>query len=158
MLSWPVDDLASLFQAISLSDRMSFTKLPTTAKKDEMTCSDTTLKVDSSNLVIKSLELMRQKTGRKQYFRVHLEKIVPMQAGLGGGSGNAATTMHAFNALCGYPASLEDLKLWSGAIGSDITFFFSTGTAYCTGRGEIIQSLPPLPQSDDAVVHIFKPT
>lgn len=100
---------------------------------------------------------MRQKTALNQYFRVHLEKIVPMQAGLGGGSGNAATTMYAFNNLCGFPATLDDLKTWSGAIGSDITFFFSTGTAYCTGRGEIIQPLPALPRSDEAVVHIFKP-
>jgi 4-diphosphocytidyl-2-C-methyl-D-erythritol kinase len=47
--------------------------------------------------------------------------------GLGGGSGNAATAMYAFNALTGFSASNEDLKLWSGDIGSDITFFFSSG-------------------------------
>lgn len=50
--------------------------------------------------------------------------------------------MHAFNALMNYPASLEQLRLWSGDIGSDITFFFSSGTAYCTGRGEIVEALP----------------
>jgi 4-diphosphocytidyl-2C-methyl-D-erythritol kinase len=42
---------------------------------------------------------MRKKTDRKQYFRVYLDKIVPMQAGLGGGSSNAATAMHGFNVL-----------------------------------------------------------
>ena len=46
---------------------------------------------------------MRNRTNVKQYFKVHLEKIVPIQAGLGGGSGNAATAMYAFNKLCGYP-------------------------------------------------------
>ena len=129
-------DLASLFQAISFSDYMYFTKLPPGASKDEMICSDTSLAVDDSNLVIKALNLMRTKTGMtQQYFKVFLDKQVPMQAGLGGGSGNAATAMHAFNVLCGYPGTLEDLRAWSGDIGSDITFFFSTGTAYCTGRG-----------------------
>ena len=129
-------DLASLFQAISFSDYMYFSKLPSGANKDEMICSDTSLAVDDSNLVIKALNLMRTKTGMtQQYFKVFLDKQVPMQAGLGGGSGNAATAMHAFNVLCGYPGTLEDLRLWSGDIGSDITFFFSTGTAYCTGRG-----------------------
>ena len=129
-------DLASLFQAISFSDYMYFSKLPSGASKDEMICSDTSLAVDDSNLVIKALNLMRTKTGMtQQYFKVFLDKQVPMQAGLGGGSGNAATAMHAFNVLCGYPGTLEDLRLWSGDIGSDITFFFSTGTAYCTGRG-----------------------
>lgn len=65
--------------------------------------------------------------------------------------------MHAFNVLTGYPATIEQLKDWSGDIGSDITFFFSTGTAYCTGRGEIIESLEPLPYSDKTRVHIIKP-
>eukprot|EP01041_Mallomonas_annulata_P005176 gene5176-10353_t len=119
-------DLASLFQAISLSDYMHFSKLPETAKQDDMACSDSTLSVDGSNLVIKALELMRQKTGTKQFFKVLLDKRVPMQAGLGGGSGNAATAMHAFNVLCNFPASAKDMELWSGDIGSDITFFFST--------------------------------
>jgi len=80
--------------------------------------------------------------GIQQYFKIKLEKNIPIQAGLGGGSGNAATAMHAFNVLLNYPASLDQLRLWSGDIGSDITFFFSSGTAYCTGRGEIVESLP----------------
>ena len=54
-------------------------------------------------------------------------------------------------------ASNEDLTTWSGEIGSDISFFFSSGTAYCTGRGEIVNSIPPLPQSDEVEVHVFKP-
>jgi len=127
------------------------------ATRDILTCSDTSLSVDGSNLVVKALNLMRNKTGIKQYFKVHLDKEVPIQAGLGGGSGNAATAMYAFNKLCGFPASLEDLRLWSGDIGSDITFFFTSGTAYCTGRGEIVTSMDPLPESDDTIVHIFKP-
>lgn len=151
-------DLASLFQAISLSDNMYFTKLgESKGKVDELTCSDTTLEIDDGNLVIKALNLMREKTGIEAYFKVHLEKNVPMQAGLGGGSGNAATAMFAFNALCGYPANNDEMKLWSGDIGSDITFFFSSGTAYCTGRGEIVQPLPPLPGWQNARVHVFKP-
>lgn len=72
---------------------------------DVLTCSDTSLKVDQSNLVIKAMNLMRKKTGIKQHFKIHLDKRIPMQAGLGGGSGNAATAMFAFNALCGYPGS-----------------------------------------------------
>lgn len=151
-------DLASLFQAISLSDYMYFSKLPVSCTEDVLTCSDQTLSVDKSNLVVKALDLMRRKTGKSSYFKVHLEKIVPMQAGLGGGSGNAATAMYAFNALTGMGASNEQLKEWSGDIGSDITFFFSTGTAYCTGRGEIVEPLPPLPFSEDTLIHVFKPT
>lgn len=150
-------DLASLFQAISLADHMHFSKLDSGAQKDVLTCSDETLEIDDSNLVTKALNLMREKTGMSTYFKVHLEKNVPMQAGLGGGSGNAATAMYAFNNLCGSPASNDEMKLWSGDIGSDITFFFSTGTAYCTGRGEIVDPLPSLLDWENTAVHVFKP-
>ena len=150
-------DLASLFQTISLSDEMTFSERISLDQCDSLLCSDATLKVDDSNLVIKALNLMRTKTGINKYFDVSLTKKVPMQAGLGGGSGNAATAMYAFNKLCGYPATLEQLLEWSGDIGSDITFFFSSGTAYCTGRGEILTPLSELPHSKDVYVHIFKP-
>jgi 4-diphosphocytidyl-2-C-methyl-D-erythritol kinase len=84
---------------------MSFKKLEK-ANEDIVTCSDLSLKVDNSNLVSKALGLMRNRTGISQYFQVHLEKHIPIQAGLGGGSGNAATTMYAFNRLCGYPGAI----------------------------------------------------
>ncbi len=59
---------------------------------------------------------------------------MPHGAGLGGGSGNAATTLWAANELAGRPASEEQLLEWGGEIGSDISVFFSRGAAYCTGR------------------------
>lgn len=152
-----IDDLASLFQAVGLNDGMKFSKLPHGSLNDELICSDGSLAVDKSNLVLKALDLMRLKTGIKEYFRIYLDKRVPIQAGLGGGSGNAATAMYAFNSLCNNPASLEQMRLWSGDIGSDITFFLSTGTAYCTGRGEIVSSMEPLHNSEDVDVHIYKP-
>lgn len=136
---------------------MAFTKLPKDATEDLLICSDPSLHVDSNNLVIKALNLMRIKTGINQYFKVKLDKNIPMQAGLGGGSGNAATAMFAFNKLTSFPASQRDLKEWSADIGSDITFFFSSGTAYCTGRGEIVETLPSLPETHKATVHVFKP-
>jgi len=54
--------------------------------------------------------------------------------GLGGGSGNAATTLWAANELSSRPATEADLLQWAGDIGSDISVFFSEGAAYCTGR------------------------
>eukprot|EP00899_Mesostigma_viride_P008773 jgi/Mesvir1/17898/Mv12966-RA.2 len=66
-----------------------------------------------------------------------------MGAGLGGGSGNAATALWAANELSGRLATEEQLREWAGEIGSDISFFFSTGCAYCTGRGEIVRDVPP---------------
>ena len=73
---------------------------------------------------------MRKRTGIRAYFDIYLQKNVPIQAGLGGGSGNAATAMFGFNALTGCKADNEELKVWSAEIGSDITFFFSSGIPY----------------------------
>lgn len=138
-------DLASLFHVIDLGDDMKFAK-SSSVTRDTLVCSDDTIPLDGSNLVIKALDLFRAKTGSKQYFWVELEKKVPHGAGLGGGSGNAATAMWAANELCGRPATEEQLLEWSGDIGSDISVFFSTGAAYCTGRGEIVEDVdPPLP-------------
>lgn len=69
--------------------------------------------------------------------QIHLDKRVPTGAGLGGGSGNAATALWAANQLNGGLASEKELQEWSGEIGSDVPFFFSTGAAYCTSRGEV---------------------
>ena len=92
-------DLASLFHVIDLGDDMKFAK--STGSRDTLVCSDDTIPLDSSNLVIKALDLWRSKTGSTQMFWVELVKNVPHGAGIGGGSGNAATAMWAANELCG---------------------------------------------------------
>eukprot|EP00798_Chlamydomonas_sp_ICE-L_P015923 gene15923-22056_t len=134
-------DLASLFHVIDLGDDMEFSLLAEGSTKDELACSDPTIPSDDSNLVIKALNLFRRKTGIKKFFTINLKKIVPHGAGLGGGSGNAATTLWAANELSGKPATDAELLEWSGEIGSDISVFFSDGAAYCTGRGEIVESV-----------------
>lgn len=134
-------ELASLFQAISLTDTIHYSL----HDSDQLTCNDPGIPLDGSNLILKAADLFRRKTGLKFGLKAHLEKNIPYQSGLGGGSGNAATTLWALNKLLNYNATVKQLTEWSGDIGSDISFFFSQGTAYCTGRGEIVQSLPPLP-------------
>ncbi|GAB4821619.1 hypothetical protein N2152v2_008665 [Parachlorella kessleri] len=138
-------DLASLFHVIDLGDEMEFERLPG-ATRDELSCNVADVPTNDSNLVIKALNLFRRKTGASDFYRIDLEKVVPHGAGLGGGSGNAATTLWAANELAGRPASEEQLLEWGGEIGSDISVFFSRGAAYCTGRGEIVEDVdPPLP-------------
>lgn len=77
---------------------------PTTKQKlgpgttaDEFSSSFAALVTDQSNLVLRALDLFRRKTGRADFFKVYLEKRTPVQAGLGGGSSNAATTLFAAN-------------------------------------------------------------
>jgi 4-diphosphocytidyl-2-C-methyl-D-erythritol kinase len=137
-------ELASLFQAISLHDVMLFAKLPEDAKADVLECSAPGVPRDSSNLVIKALDTFRRHTGKNVFFRVRLDKRIPTQAGLGGGSGNAATALWAANQLCGKPVSVGDLAKFGAEFGSDVSFFFSMGAAYCTGRGEVLRYIDPL--------------
>lgn len=134
-------ELASLFQAVSLSDYLTFEPSHT----DRFTCSDLALPLDEKNLVTKAKNLFQKKLNRQIPLFIHLEKSIPMEAGLGGGSSNAATTLYALNELSGSHFSQSELIDMSAQLGSDVSFFFSTGSAYCTGRGETIQdiSLPP---------------
>ncbi len=134
-------NLASLFQAISLYDRIHFSL----SDRDELTCNKEGIPTDKTNLILKAADLFRKKTGLKFGLKAHLEKHIPHEAGLGGGSSNAATTLWALNQIYGQVANLQELIAWSGEIGSDITFFLSLGTAYCTGRGEVMQQLDSLP-------------
>lgn len=131
-------NLASLFQAIDLCDEIHI-KL---SGQDRLTCSDPSLPSDSSNLIMKAIDLFRRKTGQHFFVEVHLKKNIPQQAGLGGGSSNAATTLWALNQLHGNLIPLNQLAAWSGEIGSDIPFFFSQGTAFCTGKGENVKDVP----------------
>jgi len=142
--------LSSVFQAISLGDTLTIDL----HDRDELTCSDPHLPRDDSNLVLKATRLFRKKTGYERGFRIHLEKRIPTQAGLGGGSSNAATTLWACAKLANPDIPLNTLKDWGAEIGSDVPFFFSQGTAYCAGRGEIVHHLPSLTQK---TVWIVKP-
>lgn len=126
-------EIASLFQTIDLGDNLEIEQ----AGEDRLTSSDPQLPCDEKNLVVKALHLFRLRTGLGSFrVQAHLEKNIPMEAGLGGGSSNAATMLFACNEIAGYPASMQELARWASELGSDAAFFFSSGSAYCTGRGE----------------------
>jgi 4-diphosphocytidyl-2-C-methyl-D-erythritol kinase len=152
--------LASLFQAVSFGDTLELSLLSDDqdATQDTFDCNMPGVPLDSSNLVLRALQLFREKTGccSTTFFHANLIKQVPAQAGLGGGSANAATALWGANQLLGSPASLDNLIEWSGALGSDITFFLSRGTAYCTGRGEVMTNIEP-PLTAGTKVYIVKP-
>eukprot|EP00441_Pelagodinium_beii_P033531 CAMPEP_0197629280 /NCGR_PEP_ID=MMETSP1338-20131121/7202_1 /TAXON_ID=43686 ORGANISM="Pelagodinium beii, Strain RCC1491" /NCGR_SAMPLE_ID=MMETSP1338 /ASSEMBLY_ACC=CAM_ASM_000754 /LENGTH=354 /DNA_ID=CAMNT_0043200307 /DNA_START=134 /DNA_END=1194 /DNA_ORIENTATION=+ len=152
-------DLASLFHTVAFGDDLELEVLPESAEKDELKCNLPGVPVDDSNLVIRALNLFREKSGVKRHFGIKLEKSIPAQAGMGGGSSNAATAFFGANALCGNPASPQELLEWGDdpVIGSDATFFLSEGTAYCTGRGEIVTPVDALKVPRDLSIYLVKP-
>jgi len=144
-------DLASLFQTLSLGDRLTLQLAPE-QEEDSLACDAPGVPTDASNLVRKALDLFKAKADIPDVrFAATLLKRTPAEAGLGGGSSDAAAALFGANALCGFPASEQDLLEWAGDIGSDISFFFSGGTAYCTGRGEIVRPVAPLPNPPEQV-------
>lgn len=136
-------ELLSLMQAINFGDSLSIK----TSRIDSFTCSDSTLPMDGSNLVCLAVQLFRTKTQVSTPLSIHLEKRIPRQAGLGGGSSNAATTLWGLNALFNAGFSNDQLMEWGAELGPDVPFFFSTGRAFCQGRGEKVTSLPPVSQA-----------
>jgi 4-diphosphocytidyl-2-C-methyl-D-erythritol kinase len=136
-------EIASVYQAIDFGDILEFAVLQ--QEPDRLTCTDPQLPCDSSNLVLKATALFRNKTGLSFGVSIHLEKQIFIEAGLGGGSSNAATTLWALNQLLQTKIPDNELAIWAAELGSDIPFFFSRGSAYCTGRGEIVEEIPLLP-------------
>jgi len=126
-------EVASLYSAINLGDWIEVKQ----SNKDQF---ESNLQI-KDNLVLKALEAFRIATGITDRISIWLDKKVPIGAGLGGGSSNAATTLWALNELFDQPLSREGLIQIGSTIGSDIPFFFSNGLAYCTGKGEILQSV-----------------
>jgi len=125
------------------------------AESFSFTCSDPSLPTDSSNLVVKAAEALSHHTSQPIPFHIHLTKIIPHGAGLGGGSSNAATTLLGLNERLPSPIPHDKLHQIAAQLGSDIPFFlYDSLAARCTGRGEIITPAPappPLP------VILFKP-
>lgn len=143
-------EIASLYQAIDLCDTLAISL----SDSITLTCSDPHLPTDQTNLVLKAAHLFIQKTGCKERFSFHLEKRIPIQSGLGGGSGNAATTLWGLNHLLETNLDDKTLASWAAEIGSDPAFFFSYGRAFCEGRGE---KLTLLPEREEKQLWIAKP-
>jgi len=131
-------ELETVMQPVGLCDRLTFERRGATV---ELSCSDATLPVDARNLVHRAATGFMRAAKAGGGVRIHLEKKIPLAAGLGGGSGNAATTLLALNELFGQPLPDAKLNELAAALGSDVPFFLQNQPALGTGRGEKIQPL-----------------
>ena len=135
-------ELETVMQPVNVFDELRFER---TGSGFQLTCSEKNLPTDSKNLVhraaTKFLELAKIADG----IRIHLEKKIPLAAGLGGGSGNAATTLLALNDLFGHPLTLAQLDEISATLGSDVPFFLHDKPALAVGRGEKVSVLENFP-------------
>jgi 4-diphosphocytidyl-2-C-methyl-D-erythritol kinase len=133
-------ELETVMQPVNLCDEITFEQRDSGI---ELTCSNPALPTDATNLVHRAAAAFFRSTGVTTGIRMHLQKRIPMAAGLGGGSGNAATTLLALNEMFGRPLSNSSLHEIAASLGSDIPFFLQSSPALATGRGEKIEPLKP---------------
>ena len=128
-------ELVSICQTVDLSDRLEFFA----SSSDGMSCSSQEL-TGKDNLVMRALRLCRGRmSGDNRPVHVHLEKRIPVGAGLGGGSADAAAVLRGMAAITGVQVSIETLATWGAELGSDVPFLVRGGTALMRGRGEIVE-------------------
>ncbi len=134
--------LSSVFQAISLSDTVEIEK---TGKDGiTLTLSDAQLPCDERNTAYKAATVFFEYTGISPDVAIHVQKIIPQQAGLGGGSADAAAVLVGLNGLYNAGLSVETLCSLGERVGGDVPFCIVGGTAMVTGTGEIMEPMTSL--------------
>lgn len=148
-------EIISLMQMVSVYDEISFEEsegIEIIKDTDKIPASQLSNKAKNlldaiplkDNLIYKTVNLLKiffSRHIRSQGVRIRLKKDIPIAAGLGGGSSDAATTIIGLNKLWGLNLSLEDMMSMGARIGSDVPFFLGSSAAIVRGRGEDVYSV-----------------
>jgi 4-diphosphocytidyl-2-C-methyl-D-erythritol kinase len=141
--------VATLMLAIRRFDTLWFKEDP--SGQLHLECNRLDLSTGPDNLVLRAARLLQERTGCTRGCRVWLVKRIPVAAGLGGGSADAAATLVGLNQLWRLGLADRELEKLGAELGSDVPFFFHTPAAWCTGRGEIVTPVPA-PRALDLVL------
>ncbi len=134
-------DILSVFQTVDLCDRLVFR--PAGQGQIILSCDDADLSVGPENLVYRAVLAFRSYTGMDRGVEIVLEKRVPLAAGLGGGSSDAAAVLRVLNRAWEAGLSYRELCDLGATLGSDVPFFVrQKGTAVVSGRGESVRYVP----------------
>ena len=126
-------DIETIFHRINLFDELTIEPSETSIS---ISCNNQTLPTNQNNLCWKAAELLRAEVGTTQGAVIHLQKNIPIGAGLGGGSSDAAAALTALPALWNMPVDASTLAGVALNIGSDVPYFLHNKSAYAEGRGE----------------------
>ncbi|HMH42852.1 MAG TPA: 4-(cytidine 5'-diphospho)-2-C-methyl-D-erythritol kinase [Pyrinomonadaceae bacterium] len=145
-------DLDTIFQTVSLHDTIQMS--PMDQPHIILSCSDRSLSLGEDNLVIRAARALQDGRASNKGARIHLEKRIPLQAGLGGGSSDAAVTLLGLIRLWELSPTKEDLLEIASQLGADVPLFLLGGTARGTGIGD---KLEPLADGAEKFLLIVKP-
>lgn len=136
-------NIETVFRLINMYDDLDFVQ---SDQGIQFSSNSPGLANDNANLCIRAATLLRDLTGCHTGVEMGLTKRIPIGAGLGGGSSDAAAVLKALTKLWSLEISSDELQTVSGTLGADVPFFFTGQTAYATGRGELLERFElPLP-------------
>lgn len=129
---------------VDLADRIEMQELP----RDTIIISSQAgyIPLDEKNLAFQAAKLIKERYDVKRGVYIHLDKKIPVAAGLAGGSSDAAATLRGLNKLWGLNISADELKRLGAELGSDVPFCVAGGTAIARGRGEKLETIETPPQ------------
>ena len=146
-------DIQTIMQSLELHDDVTVEQTGGTGIT--VTASVDTIPTDESNLAVKAVKAFAAKTGvPADGLSIHIEKRIPVAAGLGGGSSDAAATLRALNQIYETNLSLDELAEIGMEVGSDVPFCIHGGCAYVEGKGDMVVPTTPLPQ---CIIVVGKP-
>ena len=131
-------EVATIMQTVDLHDTVRLTP----AADITLSCNDPALQ-SADNLAYKAAQLLRDESGFSGGAHIAIDKAIPVSAGLGGGSSDAAATLRGLNDLWNLGMTTAQLQSLAARLGSDVPFLLKGGTAIALGRGERVRHLPP---------------
>jgi 4-diphosphocytidyl-2-C-methyl-D-erythritol kinase len=143
-------DIETLIVPLSLTDRLTIEAAPDWS----FACDDPGLPVDERNLVVRAARLFFAETGVRPAARIQLAKSIPHGAGLAGGSSDAAAALRLLDQFFATNLPVEQLLAMAGQLGSDVPVFVAGHSAWCRGRGEILE---PTQFPDRLPILLLKP-
>ncbi|MFN2317333.1 MAG: 4-(cytidine 5'-diphospho)-2-C-methyl-D-erythritol kinase [Gemmatimonadales bacterium] len=143
--------IETLFCRISLADELVMERRDGRGVTIEVEGGDTG--PDEENLAVRAAKMVLDATGNRAALHIRLTKRIPVRAGLGGGSSNAASALAAAGQLTGHAIPRAELLQFASRLGADVPFFLSGASlALAWGHGERLMRLPPLPKAPALVV------
>lgn len=133
-------DVKMIMQSISLADMVTVRK---TSSESVLTSNINNIPLNGNNIALKAWKLMKEHFEIPGEVHIHLEKHIPVEAGLAGGSSNAAAVLKAVNILYDLGLTTQELARLGVELGADVPFCVMEGTALAEGIGELLTPLTP---------------
>ncbi len=137
-------EVEMIMTMVDLADRLEMSELP----RDQIVLSSHAgfIPLDEKNLAFQAAKLLKERYNVKKGVYIHLDKNIPVAAGLAGGSSDAAAALRGLNRLWNLGLGLDELEALGAELGSDVPFCIRGGTAVARGRGEKLESIESPPQ------------